>query len=259
MDPIHFVKMHGARNDFIVLDRRQSPIEDAPGLARRLCERRSGIGADGLLVVDSSRVAQAAMRIFNADGSEAEMCGNGIRCVARYLDERGEGAALGIETLAGVIQTRVVEREPAFRVRVTLGVPTYARLDESLARDAHFVLMGNPHVVLLRSSIDESELVATALALQGSSALPAGGNVHVAVVEGENAMRAAHWERGVGTTQACGTGAVSCAVTAIVLGLARSPVLVRVPGGVITVEWDGSGAAHMTGPAERIFETDIAI
>ncbi len=245
--------MHGARNDFIVADARRQSIPDPSALAVRLCDRRSGIGADGLLLVEPSDVAHVRMRVVNADGSEAEMCGNGIRCLARYLDEAGEGATLRIETDAGVIETCVLEREPEYRVRVAMGTPRFETRALDIG-DAHFVSLGNPHVVLLRRS-DDIDLVATALELQRSPALPEGANVHVAVVEGDRALRVRHWERGVGLTQACGTGAVASAATAIRLGLVRSPVDVKVPGGELVVEWDGEGEAHLTGPAERVFET----
>ncbi len=256
MDSLRLVKMHGARNDFVVVDAREKPVERAAELARRLCDRRGGIGADGLLVIASSRIAEVAMRIFNADGSEAEMCGNGVRCVARYLDEAGEGAALGVETLAGVIQTRVVAREPQYLVCVAMGVPRFeaAALDVASAR---VVSLGNPHVVLSPAALDDVDLVATAIALQRSPELPQGANVHSCVVENDRTLRVRHWERGVGLTQACGTGAVACAAAAIAMGRTRSPVEVHVPGGVLVVEWDGEGEAHLTGPAVRVFETTI--
>ena len=107
---VRVTKMHGAKNDFVLLDEREQHLDGAELLARFLCDRHAGIGADGLLLVGPSAVADATMRVINADGSEAEMCGNGIRCVARYLDERGDGDALCIETQAGIIETRVLER-----------------------------------------------------------------------------------------------------------------------------------------------------
>lgn len=253
---VHLIKLHGARNDFIILDARREPTRDFDALARRLCDRRASIGADGLLVVESSSIAHARMRIFNADGTEAEMCGNGIRCLARYLDEAGEGSALAIETGAGIIETCVTAREPEYLVRVAMGLPHYQPRALGL-RDASFVDLGNPHVVLVRRSFDEIDLVQTACGLQRSSVLPEGANVHVVLVEDERTLHVRHWERGVGVTQACGTGAVACAASAIVLGLARSPVDVHVPGGCLVVEWDGAGTAFLTGPAARVFETTI--
>lgn len=254
MAEMRFVKMHGARNDFVLYDARQTAIDDAGEVARRVCDRRTGIGADGLLVVLPSRIADIAMRIFNADGSEAEMCGNGIRCLARFLDEAGAGARLAVETPAGIVETRVVQREPEYLVRVRIARPRERALETP--KDAHFVDVGNPHVVLFRSDDGELDLVDTALALQGSEALPNGGNVHVATVE-DDGLRVRHWERGVGLTQACGTGAVACAAAAIARGVASSPVRVRVPGGTLVVEWDGSGDASLTGPAARVFETTL--
>jgi diaminopimelate epimerase len=254
MEPMRFVKMHGARNDFVLVDARERAVERASGIARRVCDRRTGIGADGLLVVERSRVAGARMRIVNADGSDAETCGNGIRCVARYLDEDGAGAALAIETDAGVVQTIVVAREPEYLVRVAMGVPRYERI--ASPENAHFVDVGNPHVVLVAGAPDAVDLERVAASLQGSATLPHGGNVHE-MVRGDDAMIVRHYERGVGLTQACGTGAVACAVVALREGFARSPVDVRVPGGLLTVEWDGSGVAHLTGPAVRVFETAL--
>ncbi len=259
MKRLHLVKMHGARNDFILVDgRRGGGVENPAALARTLCERRTGIGADGLLLVESSSVANAAMRIFNADGGEAEMCGNGMRCVARYLHEAGEGATLRIETQAGVIEAAVVERELEYLVRVAVNAPVFESVDLGLA-DAQLVIVGNPHVVLLRDSLDELDLVATAHALQRSPALRDGVNVHVAVVESDHALRAVHWERGVGLTQACGTGSVACAASAIRKSLVRSPVDVHVPGGTLRIEWDGANVTYLIGPAERVFETDVTV
>ncbi len=259
MERLHLVKMHGARNDFVLLDtRRDDAVEDPAALARTLCDRRSGVGADGLLLVGASATADAKMRIFNADGGEAEMCGNGVRCVARYLDESGAGTELRIETASGVIATRVLEVVPEYLVRVAVNAPAFVSLDLGLD-DAHLVVVGNPHVVLVRRSLDEVDLAATALTLQRSPALPEGVNVHVVVVESDRSLRVAHWERGVGLTQACGTGSVACAAVAIRNGLARSPVDVHVPGGVLRVEWDGDNATYLIGPAERVFETDVAV
>lgn len=255
MEQIHLVKMHGARNDFIVVDARERPLERAPEAARRLCDRRSGVGADGLLLVVPSSVASVGMQVFNADGSEAEMCGNGIRCVARYLDEAGEGGLLEIETAAGVIETRVMQREPEYLVRVAIGTPELVPCELGI-EDAVLVDVGNPHVVLARPDLDEARLVKAARALQHSPALANGANVHECAPDGDG-IRVLHWERGVGLTQACGTGAVACAIAAMRRSNARSPLRVRTPGGALTVEWDGSGVAHLTGPAERVFETSL--
>jgi len=252
-------KMHGARNDFIVLDRRVHIVEDLVGFARWACDRHVGIGADGVLAIESSRVADARMRVINADGSEAEMCGNGIRCVARYLDEHGEGDRLRIETLAGIIETAVVAHDPEYLVRVDMGVP---RSDDRRigVADSAFVDMGNPHVVLTRAALDDVDLAATAAHLASSPSFPDGTNVHVSVTQDRRTLRVRHFERGVGFTQACGTGAVASAVAAITAGVVESPVTVHVPGGTLVIEWAGPGSrAYMTGPTVRVFETTIGV
>lgn len=240
-------KMHGARNDFVVLDAREQPVADLPSFARAVCDRHSGIGADGVLVIEASERAPVAMRVINADGSEAEMCGNGVRCVARYLDERGEGATLEIDTLAGPIRTQVIERGEVYLVRVDMGTPRIMGSDENGA----LVDVGNPHLVLfLSDDIDAVDLNAVGRANPGV-------NVHLVNMIDGRAIRVRHYERGVGQTMACGTGAVACAVTAIARGLLSSPVLVQVPGGALAVDVDETGHAFMTGPAQRVFETTI--
>jgi diaminopimelate epimerase len=248
--------MHGTFNDFVILDNRLACVDDVEDFARFVCERHGALGADGLLVIESSGVAHARMRTINADGSEAEMCGNGMRCVARFLEEAGEGDRLRIETPAGIVETIVVEREPEYIVRIEMGTPLVQRRALSLA-NAHFVSLGNPHVVIFERSLDALELPAVAASLQLSPMFPEGTNVHLAVHAGPQALAVRHWERGVGLTMSCGTGAVACAAAAITSGLVRSPVEVRVPGGRLTVEWDGRGPAYLSGPAVRVFDGEL--
>ncbi|HKE36160.1 MAG TPA: diaminopimelate epimerase [Candidatus Baltobacteraceae bacterium] len=257
---IPVTKMHGARNDFIVLDQRSNKIDSLPKFARWVCDRRAGIGADGLIVIEAPEVADARMRIINADGSEAEMCGNGIRCAARWLDEVGEGDRIRFETLAGIVETWIVVREPEYLVRVALGTPHVASQPVRFMEDARFVDVGNPHVVIFRESVDDVDLTMIAGRLQsGNHGFPNGTNVHLAAVDGEDGLRVRHWERGVGLTMACGTGAVACAAAAIERGMLNSPVEVLTPGGRLTVEWDGAGQAFLTGPAVRVFETAVRV
>ncbi len=256
MPRVAVTKMHGARNDFIVLDARQLAVDNLPALARRLCDRHTGIGADGLLVVGPSSRANASMRVVNADGSEAEMCGNGVRCVARYLDERGEGGDATIETLAGFIQTAVVDRGEIYRVRVDMGVPRVEERSLPL-EDALAVDTGNPHAVLFRASLDDLDLLSLGEQLQQSPLFPGGTNVHIAVVENAHELRVRHYERGAGLTMACGTGAVACVAAGMLRYGIASPVTVHVPGGDLLIEINGSGRAFMTGPAARVFETTI--
>jgi diaminopimelate epimerase len=248
--------MHGARNDFVILDRRAQSIDDPVAFARWICDRRSGIGADGVLTIETSTHADARMRVINADGSEAEMCGNGIRCVARYLAEAGEGEGRNIETLAGTIQTRVESHQPEYLVRVRMAAPAIAAYPSQA--DADLVDTGNPHVVVFRDAIDLIDLEALAAIVQRDPALRSGANVHL-VAASDGSLHVRHWERGVGVTQACGTGAVAAAAAAIARGLAHAPVTVHVPGGTLTVSVDGDGGWWLTGPAERVFDTDVAV
>ena len=263
--------MHGARNDFVIVDRRGDGRADLVRFARWACDRRAGIGADGVIAIESSNVADARMRTINADGTEAEMCGNGIRCAARWLDEAGEGAGVTFETEAGLISTEIVSRGAEYAVRVAMGHPRITALDDdgspnslATARSAAlsavegwFVDLGNPHVVLVRSSVESVDLERIAEDFQKNSRFPDGTNVHVVALEDRRTVRVAHWERGVGLTMACGTGAVACAAVAIASGTVTSPVEVFVPGGRLVVEWDGIGDAYLTGPAVRVFDTEV--
>jgi diaminopimelate epimerase len=251
-------KMHGARNDFVVVDARIESLREPPQFARWVCDRRAGIGADGCLVLEPTQVADVRMRTINADGTEAEMCGNGIRCAARWLDEAGEGERIAFATDAGIVRTEIVAREPEYLVRVAIGTPRVEAQALGALPDAAFVDIGNPHVVIFRSDLDAVDLEAVAAALQREPAFPAGTNVHVAAVSGRRSLRVRHWERGVGLTMACGTGAVACAAAGVARGLIVAPVEVRVPGGNLLVEWDGS-EAHLIGPAVRVFDTEIEV
>jgi len=256
---MHVTKMHGARNDFVVADARSQPFADASSFAQWVCDRRAGIGADGLILLEASNVADVRMRTINTDGSEAEMCGNGVRCAARWLDEAGEGSHMAFETGAGIVRTQIVEREPEYLVRVAMGRPTIADMSHTIPI-ATFVDLGNPHVVIFETSVEAfGDLENFAKNLQTDPAFPDGTNVHVAVPSDTHSMRVRHWERGVGLTQACGTGAVACAAAAIQRGHASSPVEVFVPGGRLVVEWDGKGETYLTGPAVRVFDTQVNV
>ena len=244
--------MHGALNDFVVLDNRRERVSELAAFARFACDRHAGLGADQMLAIETSQIADARMRAFNADGSEAEMCGNGMRCVARYLDEAGEGDKLRVETLAGIIETQILARDP-YEVRLGMGVPRFD--DRALPfSDARFVDMGNPHVVIFEKSLDAVDLLAVALDLQKSPLFPHGTNVHLAVQSGPQSFDVRHWERGVGFTMACGSGVTAVGSAAVADGRATSPVELSVPGGLLRVEWDGSTCAYLIGPAERVLD-----
>jgi diaminopimelate epimerase len=254
---IAVTKMHGARNDFVVIDRRRKKNGNLPSFARWACDRHAGIGADGVISIESSGLGDARMRIFNTDGSEAEMCGNGIRCAARWLDEVEAREGLTFETDAGLIATQIVSRGREYAVRVSMGRPQIDEIFVSALGSASFVELGNPHVVFFRHGVNDLDLEIAGPQLQRDPAFPNGANVHVAAPGEDGLLKVRHWERGVGLTLACGTGAVACATVAIRNGMAVSPVELLVPGGRLTVEWNGSGIAYLTGPAVRVFDTEV--
>lgn len=256
--PLPVTKMHGTRNDFVILDLRSTSVDDVAALGRWVCDRHAGVGADGLIVLEPSARADVKMRVINADGSEAEMCGNGARCAARYLDEAGEGDAIAFDTLAGVVETRVIAREPEYLVRVSMEAPRSGVERLPYMDGAWYVDLGNPHAVLLRDTVEDLELSMIANRFQSMPLFPHGANVHIAAAY-RGALHVRHWERGVGLTMACGTGAVACAVTAIDRGLLASPVEIFVPGGRLVVEWDGGSVAYLTGPAVRVFDTEVRV
>jgi len=255
------LKMHGTHNEFVLIDERPPRFERYEELAVELCDRAGGLGADGLLVLTDAPGAAARMRIINADGSEAEMCGNGVRCAARYLSERGAGDRFTIATLAGPVEARVVARAPEFLVCVDVGEPRFpedgrARTIEAAGRTWTYraLSLGNPHVVIFVDDVDAVDLPGAGRELATHARFPNGTNVHFAQVLGPRALRVRHYERGVGPTQACGTGAVACAVAAILASDVVSPVDVEVPGGHLEVAWERGGRASLSGPAEIVSE-----
>jgi diaminopimelate epimerase len=263
MARLAITKCQGTGNDFVLLDDRAKGGRYAyAALATALCDRRFGVGADGLLVLApaSAPGADVAMRIFNADGSEAEMCGNGIRCVARYLHERGAGAPrrLGVETSSGIMRTDVVAGAEGFRVRVEMNVPEKIVVH---AEDGSVdVVMGNPHcVAFVDTDPDDVDLRSVAARIASAERFSDGVNVEVArASRGSIAMRV--YERGVGETSACGTGACAVAAAAIVTGRATTPVRIAMRGGDVDVDWAGPGRpAYLTGGAEIVFDAEVPL
>ena len=271
MTAISVTKCHGTGNDFVLLDARAQAGLPYAEVAQALCQRRFSIGADGLLVLSDAQSAQAdaAMRIFNPDGSEGEMCGNGIRCVARYLyEENPERTQSSIETMAGLMRTAIVTFSGHPGVRVEMGVPRFlgapdGQVERTLgiageAAPAYAVSMGNPHVVVfVNRETPLLDLPALAATVAGWQLFPAEPNLEIARVHGDEIVMRVH-ERGVGETWACGTGACAASAAAIASGRARSPVTVTTAGGSVRVTWEGSGTpAFLTGDAELVFRTEI--
>lgn len=267
--------MHGTGNDFVVLDGRTAN-QDWNTLATTLCNRHFGIGADGILVVSSSHRADFQMRMFNPDGSEAEMCGNGIRCFTKYVIDEGlspVGAdSLTIETLAGihnvtiqaangkVASVRVGMGRPRLRPEeIPISLPGDRVFNHPLLIDGHAieitgVSMGNPHAVAFVSQpIEQWPLATVGPLVENHSLFPNRTNFEVVTVIDEEHLAARVWERGAGATLACGTGACAIAVAANLHGLTKDTVDIKLPGGHLQIEWDGSGEVWLEGPTELVF------
>jgi diaminopimelate epimerase len=256
-EAVRFEKWEGLGNDFVVLE---GAVMTAAS-ARRLCERRLGVGADGVLVVGR---APARMDVWNADGSRPEMCGNGLRCVAGYLAERGAPAEMDVVTFAGTRRCEVAGAgEDRYEVTVEMGV---ARIDAplvvgALGREHRFlrVDVGNPHAVTFEPTPED---VIEVLGPRVAAAPPGGFNVEFCRATTPGRIEVTVWERGVGRTQACGTGACAAAAAACEIGLAPygAPIEVVLPGGALSVTVAaGTRALTMRGPARRVFSGEVVI
>lgn len=259
-----FLKTQGAGNDFIVFDLRgEDPGVDWHGLAPRLCDRHFGIGADGLLLIvppSAPGTAHARMRVINADGSEPEMCGNGLRCFVRVLYDQGEvpGHRLDVETGAGVLQAEVLDHPTGVQVRLDMGKPAYQGKTSLTLPDrtleVALVSMGNPHCVAFVDDLAALPFERLGPLVERHPRFPDRVNAEFVQVISPDRLRVKVWERGSGPTLACGTGACAVAVAAREQGLAGSEVTVELPGGELAVAWTEAGTLTLTGPAERVFE-----
>jgi diaminopimelate epimerase len=259
---MHFTKMQGCGNDFLILDPGEVEGIDLPALAREACDRHFGVGADGILVPASSEVADLEMVYFNSDGSTSEMCGNGIRCLARYARdfEILDGDALTVETGAGVKKVLLFDDGSS---RVDMGPPEFEGEAELHGFRFLLVSMGNPHAVAFLGSEGEVEaldLLAVGPRVEQDPLFPDRTNVEFAFVRGVGEVRMRIWERGAGETLASGSGSCSVAVAAIRAGLAGSPLRVVLDGGTVGIEWAGEGEpVYMTGPAEYVCEGELLV
>ena len=274
---MQFVKMHGTGNDFVMVDARRLDA-DWEALARAMCDRHFGVGSDGLILALPSDRADLRMRMFNPDGSESEMCGNGIRCLAKFAVERGlaepkDGAIL-VDTLAGLLRCEVFGLDGTVeRVRVSMGKPRLAPAEIPVLAEssgpvldlpvrveggdfrATCVSMGNPHAVHFQDQpVEDVELERVGPRVEHHPAFPRRVNFEIANVLGRDRLRMRVWERGAGITLACGTGACATAVAARLRGLVDDVVDVELPGGTVRIEWDGEGEVYLSGPAEVVFE-----
>lgn len=263
-----FTKMHGLGNDFIIIDDREEALTDLPELARRLCHRRFGIGADQLLLVHLSQVADFKMIIYNPDGSEAEMCGNGIRCFARYLldKEVTDRHDLRIETGAGIIGVKVREdlvevdmgepRLEAEEIPINLKGRVVSHPLRVIDRDLSItcVSMGNPHAVIFVRDVDTFPVERYGPHIERHPIFPNRTNVEFAEVISDREVRMRVWERGAGETMACGTGACATLVAGVLKGLIRRRATIHLKGGDLDIFWSEDNHVFMTGPAEKVFE-----
>ncbi|MFZ3137909.1 MAG: diaminopimelate epimerase [Thermodesulfovibrionales bacterium] len=285
---IHFTKMHGLGNDFILINCIDEVCPSDPEtFSRRLCDRRFGIGADQLLFLYPSDKADFKMRILNADGSEVEMCGNGIRCLAKYIWDRNlsDKDILNIETIAGIIRpekagdlVRVDMGEPIFepeRIPVNITVesnpplPPFSKggrggiIDYPLQiADKEFkitcVSMGNPHAIIVVDDVNSFPVTYYGPMIEKHSLFPKKTNVEFIEVPAGDEIRMRVWERGSGETMACGTGASAVAVASNIKGLSNRNVTVHLLGGDLLIEWAVNNHVYMTGSAVEVFEGIIA-
>lgn len=269
-----FIKMHGLGNDFVLFDCRNSELPGLPGVAERLCKRRFGIGADQLLLLYPSDVADFRMRIFNADGSEVEMCGNGIRCLAKYIWDRGlsKNDVIAVETQAGIMRPRKAggfvmvdmgepvlepERIPISDVKGPGPVVDYPLQIEDKEFGITCVSMGNPHAVIVVDRVADFPVAHFGSRIESHPLFPRRTNVEFIEVTGPSEISMRVWERGAGETMACGTGASAAAVASSLKGLTSRKVTVHLTGGDLTIEWAGDNHVHMTGPAVEVFTGEI--
>lgn len=278
---MNFTKLQGLGNDFVLVDGREVPKADWADLARRICAPHFGVGSDGLLVLLTSRTADFRMRMFNPDGSEAEACGNGLRCLVRYIEAKklNSRSNLLIETMAGVRQAELIKRESRVAlIKVSMGKPSFrpeslpvaveagkggvfdimtgdyplAVGDQDLKLD--FVSMGNPHAVYFTSiPVSKFPLATLGPNVDGNPLFPHGVNFEVVFMTGSDSCEMRVWERGAGETLACGSGACAVMVAARMRGLTGDTIKINLPGGVAEVSWNGQDEVWLTGPAEIVF------
>jgi diaminopimelate epimerase len=273
---MRFVKMHGIGNDYVYIDCFQETVKDPETLAVRISDRHFGVGGDGLILIMPSEKADARMRMFNADGSEAQMCGNGIRCVAKYVFESGirRQPEITVETLAGVLRLQLfAPGGPVEKVRVNMGVPRLRRQDIPMLGDGERVVaekltagdgafavtcvsMGNPHCVIYVDEVEKFPVTRYGPLLEHHPQFPERTNVEWIEWVNRREIRQRTWERGSGETLACGTGACAAVVASVLNGKTERSVTVHLSGGDLEIEWGDDNHVYMTGPAVEVFRGD---
>jgi diaminopimelate epimerase len=271
---MHFTKMHGAGNDYVYVNCFEEPLPSDPaGLARRIADRHFGVGGDGLILILPSPVADARMQMFNADGSEAEMCGNGIRCVAKYVYDHGicRRPTLRIETAAGVLSVELeVSGGRVNRVRVDMGEPVLdaQRIPTTLPGSpvvnapleiagkrlrVTCVSMGNPHCVTYVDRLSDDWVLGIGPKIEIDHHFPRRINAEFVEVVSPSEVRIRVWERGSGETLACGTGASAVCVAGVLSERTDRKILAHLPGGDLDLHWADDNHVYLTGPAVEVF------
>ena len=272
---VHFTKMHGAGNDYIYVDTTLYHISDPSAAAIAWSDRHKGIGSDGLVLIGLSPIPEAdfSMRIFNADGSEAMMCGNASRCIGKYLYDKGltEKTEIRLLTLSGVkILHLHLSGDKVESVTVDMGEPLTADeklFVESLAPEKGtkwngegiFVSMGNPHFVIFTDDINSIDVAEEGRRLEFHKAFPERCNIEFAQLTAPGVIRTRVWERGSGITMACGTGACATAVAAAISGRCGRKSTIVMDGGELEIAWEDDNHVSMTGPAAFVFEGDVEL
>lgn len=278
---LEFSKYQATGNDFILIDDMESMISLSPEQVRLLCDRHYGIGADGLIIARKSPVADAYMLFYNSDGSIAEMCGNGIRCFAKFLYDQGivNKKTMSIETKAGVKEVELFfERGNAIGARVKMGKVSFLGKDipttlvgpdeeavevplkvDGIELIVTCVSVGNPHCVVLVDEVERIKLDKIGPLIENHNAFPNRTNVEFATIVSPNHIKVRVWERGAGATLACGTGAVATAAAACRSGMCSYPVRIDLPGGHLFVEFDDEKNAHLEGVAEHVFNGFLSV
>ena len=272
---IRFTKMHGAGNDYIYIDATKSCPDNLPEMARVMSDRHKGVGSDGLVAIMPSDVADFRMRMFNADGSEGEMCGNASRCIAKFVYDKGltTKSTITLETLAGIkiLQISKLNTDGTVReVTVDMGKPSFAPQDVPLSTASEVVnmpiatsmgemhitalSMGNPHGVVFIDSVANLAIEGIGVEIQNNTLFPAKANIEFVEVINPDELRMRVYERGSGETQACGTGACATLVAAVVNGKANRKAVIHLLGGDLSIEWAENDHVMMTGEAVTVFE-----
>ena len=275
---IKFTKMHGLGNDYVYIDAINQKIQNESKLAQFVSNRHFGIGSDGLILICESKVADFKMRMFNSDGSEAEMCGNGIRCVGKFVYDKGftNKTTVTIETLAGIKTLKLnIKNEKVETVRVDMGepileankIPVISKEEpvknlELEAENRKFkftcVSMGNPHAITIVENTKEFEVERYGKILEVDKAFPKKANIEFAQVIDKENIKMRVWERGAGETLACGTGACATAVACNLLNLTGREVNIELLGGTLNIEWnENDNHIYMTGPAVTVFDGEL--